>query len=86
MTEIRHQHRTGKNAKVTGRQKFIVGEQANKTVEQVLNAYQTHLLGLSENEALDRLVSVGKMKSLMKRPLQHGNSYSLHLRTPLFLF
>lgn len=60
MTEIRHQHRTGKNAKVTGRQKFIVGEQANKTVEQVLNAYQTHLLGLSENEALDRLVSVGE--------------------------
>ncbi|MEX9778882.1 magnesium-translocating P-type ATPase [Providencia manganoxydans] len=57
MTEIRHQR---KSAKAPVRQKFIVGEQASKTMEQVLNEYQTNLLGLSDNEALDRLVTEGE--------------------------
>ncbi|MBP6120780.1 MAG: magnesium-translocating P-type ATPase [Providencia heimbachae] len=57
MTEIRHQR---KSAKAPTRQKYIVGEQANKTIEQVLNEYQTNLLGLVENEAMDRLVSEGE--------------------------
>ncbi len=57
MTEIRHQR---KGAKAPARQKFIVGEQASKNIEQVLNEYQTNLLGLSENEALDRLVVEGE--------------------------
>ncbi|HHR6023159.1 TPA: magnesium-translocating P-type ATPase [Providencia alcalifaciens] len=56
MTEIRHPR---KGAKAPARQKFIVGEQASKNIEQVLNEYQTNLLGLSENEALDRLVIEG---------------------------
>ncbi|EUD08535.1 magnesium-translocating P-type ATPase [Providencia alcalifaciens] len=57
MTEIRHPR---KGAKAPARQKFIVGEQASKNIEQVLNEYQTNLLGLSENEALDRLVIEGE--------------------------
>ncbi|HHR6036175.1 TPA: magnesium-translocating P-type ATPase [Providencia alcalifaciens] len=57
MTEIRHPR---KGAKAPARQKFIVGEQASKNIEQVLNEYQTNLLGLSENEALDRLVTEGE--------------------------
>nr|WP_278979466.1 magnesium-translocating P-type ATPase [Providencia alcalifaciens] len=57
MTEIRHPR---KGAKALARQKFIVGEQASKNIEQVLNEYQTNLLGLSENEALDRLVIEGE--------------------------
>lgn len=57
MTEIRHPR---KGAKAPVRQKFIVGEQASKNIEQVLNEYQTNLLGLSENEALDRLVIEGE--------------------------
>uniref|UniRef100_UPI002AA0AF0C magnesium-translocating P-type ATPase n=2 Tax=Providencia TaxID=586 RepID=UPI002AA0AF0C len=57
MTEIRHPR---KSAKTTARQKYIVGEQANKTMEQVLNEYQTNLLGLTDNEALDRLVEQGE--------------------------
>ena len=54
MTEIRHQRKSVKAAPV--RQKFIVGEQASKNIEQVLNEYQTNLLGLTENEAMDRLI------------------------------
>ncbi|MEQ5220503.1 magnesium-translocating P-type ATPase [Providencia alcalifaciens] len=57
MTEIRHPR---KGAKAPASQKFIVGEQASKNIEQVLNEYQTNLLGLSENEALDRLVIEGE--------------------------
>lgn len=57
MTEIRHPR---KGAKAPARQKFIVGEQASKNIEQVLNEYQTNLLGLSENEALYRLVIEGE--------------------------
>ncbi|WP_265498254.1 magnesium-translocating P-type ATPase [Providencia rustigianii] len=57
MTEIRQQR---KSVKTSARQKFIVGEQANKNIEQVLNEYQTNLLGLSESEALDRLVYEGE--------------------------
>lgn len=57
MTEIRHPR---KSVKTTARQKYIVGEQANKTMEQVLNEYQTNLLGLTDNEALDRLVEQGE--------------------------
>lgn len=57
MTEIRNPR---KGAKAPARQKFIVGEQASKNIEQVLNEYQTNLLGLSENEALDRLVIEGE--------------------------
>lgn len=58
MTEIRHQRKSVKAAPV--RQKFIVGEQASKNIEQVLNEYQTNLLGLTENEAMDRLVTEGE--------------------------
>ncbi|HBO23584.1 MAG TPA: magnesium-translocating P-type ATPase [Providencia sp.] len=57
MTELRHQR---KSVKMPARQKYIVGEQASKSIEQVLNEYQTNMLGLSENEALDRLVTEGE--------------------------
>ncbi|WP_420719991.1 HAD-IC family P-type ATPase [Providencia rettgeri] len=57
MTEIRQPR---KSVKAAARQKFIVGEQASKNIEQVLNEYQTNLLGLSENEAMDRLVTEGE--------------------------
>ena len=57
MTEIREPR---KSVKAAARQKYIVGEQASKNIEQVLNEYQTNLLGLSENEAMDRLVTEGE--------------------------
>lgn len=49
MTEIREPR---KSVKAAARQKYIVGEQASKNIEQVLNEYQTNLLGLSDRKSV----------------------------------
>ncbi|MEI9532858.1 magnesium-translocating P-type ATPase [Moellerella wisconsensis] len=57
MTEKKAKERS--SAKRT-RRSFIVGEQAIKSLEQTLNDYHTNLLGLTDTDALDRLISTGE--------------------------
>ncbi len=42
------------------RKPFVVSVQSAKSIEQTLNDYQTNLLGLSDAEALERLVTEGE--------------------------
>lgn len=82
MTEIRHQR---KRANVPARQKFIVGEQASKTIEQVLNEYQTNLLGLTDNEALDRLVEQGENEVAHEKAPPAWNQLLPSFKNPFIL-